>query len=371
MNQTPKFYRNLWGDLQGQLDVTKWTSATSAWDQKNYKESFHNLLDYINMTLRQKHGNAEQTEFNVPHGSVVVNMSIKGEQLEINCGLVDIASAARVPLLRKATELNFYPMCLAQMRLTGSQLTFHYKGTLDTCEPYKIYYVLKEICQTADRYDDEFKEKFKAKGLVEPKVNYFSGAQNEVAWNQTVEIINETFNFTNYFDQQRWFGSTLDFLVLAMKRIDLCTQMQGFLKTELELVIGSLGNANVNITDRVQTGKKFLQQLLQSGKDNFIKNLYEAETFVPSKARTSAAQVKANIQTALTNTQKYHNDKNYIASVIESLYCMYGLFYGNNMDHAVNAILMDALTRASEKTWMEASGILLQGLQTINTQFAS
>jgi hypothetical protein len=371
MNQIPKFYRNLWGDLQGGLDATKWTSVTEAWNQHRHQDSFYFLLDYINTTLRQKHGNAAQTEFNVPHGSVVVNIAIKDQLLEINCGLVDIVAATRIPLLRKVTELNFYPLSLAQMRLTGNQLNFHYKGTLDTCEPYKIYYVLKEICQTADRYDDEFKEKFKAKGLVEPRVKYFTTAQNEMAWNQTSEIISETLAYTNYFDQQRWFGCTLDFLVLALKRIDLCTQLQGFLKTELELTIGTLNNGNVNMTDRIQTGKKFLAQIQQMGKDNFVKNLYEIETFVPHKARTNAAQVRTNIQGALTNAQKYHNEKSYINSVIEAHYSMYDLFYQNNMDHAVNAILMDALARASEKTWMEASGILVQGLQTINTQFAS
>jgi hypothetical protein len=371
MNQTPKFFRNLWGDLQGFLDATRWPSVTQAWDQRRYQDSFFYLLDYINTTLRQKHGNAAQTEFNVPHGSVVVNISIRGEKVEINCPLVNIEGATRVPLLRKATELNFYPLSLAQMKLIGNELVFQYSCTMDTCEPYKLYYVLKEICQTADRYDDEFKEKFKAKGLVEPKVKYFSPSQTEMAWNQTNEIINETNQFITYFDQQRWYGCSLDYLVLAIKRIDLCTQAQGFLKTEMELALVSLGNGNLSMTDKIQSGKKFLQQVQQMGKDNFVKNLYEIETFVPNKARTTGPQVKNIIQTALTNTQKYHNDKNYINSVIEAHYCIYDLFYQNNMDHAANAILMDTLARAAEKPWMDASGILLQGLQTINTQFAS
>jgi hypothetical protein len=371
MNTTPKFYRNLWGDLQGNLDSSRWTTVTEAWNQKKHKDSFYNLLDYINPGLRQKFGNATQTEFNVPHGSVVVSMVIENDTLKINCPLVDISSAARIPLLRKSTELNFHPLCLAQMKLTANQLSFHYTSTLDTCEPFKTYYVLKEICQTADRYDDEFKEKFKAKGLVEPRVTYFTAQQTDEAWAQVNEIITETFSFTDYFDANRWFGSTLDFLMIALKRIDLCAQVQGFLKNELERLIGELGNGNINLTDRVSSGKKFLQQIQQGGKESFIKNLYQSETFIPEKWRTNGEQVKNTIQNPLTQIQKFYNDKNYISSVIESLYCIYDLFYKNNMDHAVNAILFDALTRASGKTWQEASGILMQGVQTVaNTKFA-
>ena len=371
MDQTPKFFKNLWGDLQGNLDTSRWTTVTNAWNAKQYKESFHYLLDYINPSLRQKHGNAEQTEFKVPHGSVIINISVKGNQVDINCGLVDISTAVRIPLLRKATEMNFYPLGLAQMHLTGNQLSFQYKATLDASEPFKTYYVLKEICDTADRYDDEFKEKFKAKGFVEPRVTYFSAELNDAAWNQTNEIINETFAFCNYFDQQRWYGCTLDYLMLALKRIDLCTQPQGFLKTEMERVVGELNNNQMNLTDRIQTGKKYLQQIQQMGKENFAKNLYEIEIFVPQKWRTNAVQVKNNIQHALANAERYHTDKNYISSVIESHYCIYNLFYQNNMDHTVNVIFFDALSRASGKPWMEASGILLQSLQTINATFTA
>lgn len=370
MNSTPKFYKNLWGDLQGNLNSATWTLVTEAWREKKYLTAFHTLLDYVNPAIRTTHGNATQTEFNIPHGSVIVNITLKDDIVEIVCPMVDIASATRIPLLRKAAELNFYPLSLAQMRLTSNQLSFYYTTTLDTCEPFKTYYVLKEICQTADRYDDEFCEKFKAKNLVEPKVTYLSAEQTDVAWSQVNEIINETFAFTAYFDSQRWFGSSLDFYTIALKRIDLCVHVQGFLKNELERTIGDLANGSLNVTERNQIGRKFLLQMQQMGKEAFAKNLYIAETFIPEKWRTNGEQVKNTIQEALKQTQKYHNEKSYIASCIESLYCIYDLFYKNNMDNSVNDILVMALNNAAGKSWEESSGILLNGLQSIaNTQF--
>lgn len=367
MNQTPKFFKNLWGDLQGHLDTSMWNNVTKAWDEKRYQDSFYTLLDYINPQIRSKWSNSTQTEFNVPHGSVVVNIALKNDRLEVSCPVVDISEAIRVPLMRKVAELNFHPLTLAQIKLVSNKLSFHYHSTLDTSEPYKTYYVFKEICQTADRYDDEFKEKFKSKNVVEPKVTYASSAEVDEAWTQTTDIIKETQEYLVYFDSQRWYGSSLDFIIIALKRIDLCIQSQGHLKNEIERVIGELGNGNANFNERLANGRKFLQQLLDMGKDSFAKNLYQSETFVPEKWRTSGEQVKKNIEGSVTQVKKYHDEKNYIGSSIESLYLIYDLFYQNNMDKAVNDILIDALNQAAGKTWQEASGILLSGLQTISS----
>ncbi len=327
MNNTPKFHINLWGNLQGNLNAYLWPNVTKAWDERRYQDSFLGLLDYINPGLRSKYGNSTQTQFTVPHGSVIVDIKINGDKVNITCPLVDITEAMRIPLLRKIAEVNFYPLVLAQIRLNANQLTFNYSTTLDTCEPFKMYYVLKEICSTADRYDDELREKFKAKNLVEPKVVYPSPEVTTKAWEHVNDIINETFEYAAYFDSQRWFGSTLDYLMLALKRIDLCLQTQGYLKIELDRVAGEMANGNVNITERVQTGRKFLQQLQQNGKDAFAKYLYQADTFVPEKASIGGDKVKSMIKAALTKTLEYHTGKNYIGSCIESHYCIYDLFY--------------------------------------------
>lgn len=366
MNNTPKFFGNLWGDLQGNLETSVWNEVTKAWDEKRHLDSFYTLLDYINPKIRQNYANGSQTEFQVPHGSVVVNISLKNDNLEINCPLVDTSEAIQVPLMRKVAELNFHPLSLAQIKLAANKLTFHYNTTLDVSEPYKIYYVFKEICQTADRYDDEFREKFKAKNLVEPKVRNASASEVDTAWQQCSDIIKETQDYLVYFDSQRWYGSSLDFIIIALKRIDLCIQVQGHLKNEIERVIGEMGNGNLNINERLVNGKKFLQQTLDQGKEVFAKNLYESDTFIPEKWRTSSEQVKKNIEATVNTVKKYHNDKNYIGSAIESLYLIYDLFYQNNMDKEVNDILLQALDKAAGQSWQDASGILLEGLQNVS-----
>lgn len=372
MNSTPKFFKNQWGDLQGKLDAGIWPQVRDAWDSKQYLNAFHKLLDYTNGELRTKFGDASQTQFVVPHGSVVVTIKITGETVNITCPLVDITNATRVPLLRRIAELNFSPLNLAQVKLTGNQLTFNYTATLDTCEPYKMYYVLREICQTADRYDDEFIEKFKATNLQPPKIKKPASDQLDLAWNSVLEIIHETNAYVQYFNGNNWYGSSLDMLVLACKRIDLCTQVQGYTKNELEQTIGMLGDGKLSTQERIQNCQKFLQKIETAGKEAFQKNLYESEVFVPEKTRTNGEQVKNIVKGVYEQVVKFHNDKNYIGSCIESFYCYYDLFYKNSMDHSVNNVLLEALGNASGKTWQDASPVLMAGLQTIvNTNYSS
>ena len=365
MNNTPKFYPNLWGDLQGKLNSSLWPKVTEYWNEGQFQNSFYTLLDYINSELRNKHGNKEQTQFNVPHGSVVVTITLNNQGVEINCPFVDISEAIKIPLLRRVAEINFYPLGLAEIRLNSNQLYFYYTTPLDTCEPLKMYYVLKEICQNADRFDDEFREKFKAKALVEPKVTPISTGQINTTWASVNDIITETYQFIEYFDSKRWYGSSLDFIIIALKRIDLCTQLQGHLKNEVKRVVTELTDNNVTVTDRVQNGRKFLAQIQQMDKDAFAKNLYEAESFVPEKWRGTVQRVKEDVKIPLEKVEKFHKDQNYIGSCIESLYSIYDMFYQTNMDLAINEILIGSLTMASGKSWQDASGILLTGLQTV------
>src|SRR5690349_1966492 len=110
MNTTPKFHRTLWGHLQSNMDVSFWNVSTDAWKQGRYLDSFFALLDYINPSLRKTFGNSAQNEFLIPHGSVIVKISIQGDAIEVNSDFVDITNALRIPLLRKVAELNFYPL---------------------------------------------------------------------------------------------------------------------------------------------------------------------------------------------------------------------------------------------------------------------
>lgn len=365
MNTTPKFHPTLWGHLQSNMDVSYWPVATDAWNQGRYLDSFFAVLDYINPSLRKTFGNAAQNEYAIPHGSVIVKIAIKGESVEVNSDFVNITDALRIPLLRKVAELNFYPLGLSQIRKQGDNLNFHYTCTLDTCEPFKIYYVLKEICKTADQYDDDFREKFKTKNLVEPKIIPCTQDESERAWTITQEIIDDTLNFANYFDSQRWYNQTFDILGIGLKRIEYAVRPQGFIKNEIERVIGEMANQNLGVIDRNKYARDLLGQLKQMPKDQLAKSLYKTEIFVPEKWNLSLENVQRNLDGFSANAQKYLNEHNHIMAVMECLFAFYNLFYNNYVEKRVSDEIGASLAAASGKNWNEAAPILVQSIMNV------
>jgi hypothetical protein len=365
MNNSPTFHPTLWGHLQSNMDSSYWPVATDAWKQGRYLDSFFAVLDYINPTLRKKFGNAAQNEFSVPHGSVIVKVAIKGDSVEVDSAFVNITDALRVPLLRRVAELNFYPLGLSQIRLTGDNLNFHFNCSLDTCEPFKIYYVLKEICKTADQYDDDFREKFKTKNLVEPKVIPCTPQEADKAWTATQEIVADTINVANYFDSQRWYNQTFDILNIGLKRLDYAVQPQGFLKNEIERVIAEMADQKINVMDRNKYARTMLSQIQQMTKEQLTKSLYKSEIFVPDKWNLNLESTQRNLDGFVANAQKYLKEQNGIMGVMESLYAFYNLFHSNYVEKRVSDEIHAALAAASGKPWQEASPILVNALQNV------
>lgn len=365
MNSTPKFHHTLWGSLQSNMDNSYWPVATDAWKQGRYLDSFFAVLDYINPSLRKTFGNAAQNTFSVPHGSVIVNVSIQEDALEVNSPFVSTTGALRIPLLRKVAELNFYPLGLSQIYLSGDNLNFHYRSTLDTCEPFKIYYVLKEICKTADQYDDDFREKFKTRNLVQPKVTPCTPKEAENARAILQDIINDTLTFANYFDSQRWYNQTFDMLNIGLKRIDYAIQPQGFLKNEIDRVLGEMGNQNANVMDRNKYARTLLGQLQQLTQEQLSNSLYKAEVFVPEKWNLNLESTQRNLEAFSNKARKYLNEQNYIMAVMECLYAYYNLFYSNYVEKRISDEINAALENASGKDWSVAAPALVMGMQNV------
>lgn len=367
MNTAPKFHRPLWASLQSNMDVSYWPISSEAWKQGRYRDSFFALLDYINPSVRKTFGNAEQNEFHIPHGSIVVKIVIAEDSIEISSDFVNITGALRVPLLRKVAELNFSPLELSQIRMAGDNLYFHHTSTFDTSEPYKMYYVLREICKTADQYDDDFREKFQAKNLAEPKVIQCTQEEADQAWKVTQEIINDTLAFANYFDSQRCYQQTFDILNIGLKRLEYSVRPQGFLKNEIERIQNDMGNPKTSTPDRNNYARTLLAKIMLLGKDELAKSLYKSQVFVAEKHHLRLEGVRHNLNGYAVTAQKYLSEQQHTLAVMECLFAFYSLFYANHVEKNVSDEINSALAFASEKTWVEAAPILVQTIMNYKT----
>jgi hypothetical protein len=364
MNNFPIFHKSLYSSTASKVKTELWDSTLAAYDEKQYLKSFHLLMDYVNPELRAKYGNADGTVFKVPHGSVIVNVAINNETFSVSAPFLEVNQDAIVPLLRQVCTLNFSSLDLAQIYLRENHLDFEYSCKINETNPYKIYYILREICDIGDKYDDEFVTSFGAKRLYEPIVIPFSADKAEKAYQTIQTIIKQALDYTVYFESKRNYSQAWDFIAGALRQIDFYVHPQGQLKNNLDGAIRD-ANAEAPLPGLITNMKNFLQGWQTMDKAKLIEDLYEIEIFIPTKRRSSLQNVQENLQKLYERAEKGIQDGYQSAVAVDILFNFYNVYYHNNLQEDINVVLVDALEKSSEKPWEEAANVLFRALKKI------
>jgi len=321
-------------------------------------------MDYVNPELRAKYGNADGTVFKVPHGSVIVNIVITEETFSVSAPFLEVNQNTIVPLLRQVCSLNFSALDLAQIYLRENRLDFEYSCKLNETNPYKIYYILREICDIGDKYDDEFVSTFEAKRLYEPIITPFPADKMDKAYQTIQAIIKQAMEYTAYFESKRQYSQAWDLIAGALRQIDFYAHPQGQLKNDLDNAIRD-ANEEEPLANLVSGMKDFLQEWQNMDKAKFTADLYEIETFIPTKRRSSLQNIQENLQKLYERTEKGIQDGYQSAAAIDILFNFYNVYYHNNLQEDVNIVLVDALEQSSGKPWEQAANILFRALRKI------
>jgi hypothetical protein len=364
MNNYPIFYPSLYSSTASKVKVELWDTTLAAHNEKQYLKSFHLLMDYVNPELRAKYGNADGTAFKVPHGSVIVNVKISEDTFSVSAPFLEVNQSAIVPLLRQVCSLNFSSLDMAQIYLRENCLNFEYSCKLNETNPYKIYYILREICDIGDKYDDEFVTTFDAKRLYEPVITPFPADKAEKIYQTIQAIIKQALEYTAYFESKRQYSQAWDLIAGALRQIDFYAHPQGQLINDLNKAITD-ANAEAPLANLVSDMKNFLQEWQNMDKAKFIADLYEIEIFIPTKRRSSLQNIQENLQKLYERAGKGIQDGYQAAAAIDILFNFYNVYYHNNLQEDVNLVLVEALEKASGKPWEEAAKILFQALKKI------
>jgi len=342
-----------------------WQNTTKLFEEGKYYESLLGLFDYVDKDLIEKRGNPDKTEFNVPHGSVVVNIKIENEQVNIRVPFLKMPDKNTIPLLRRITEINFSPLNLATIVLEGDELQFKYSTELKLCEPWKMYYVLREICINADNYDDEFIEKFGAAWIHEPNVEYFPESKQEEIWNTYQSMLSETTEYCDYFENKRTPGFVWDVLLQLFFSIDYLIAPQGAMRTDLEKVVSYMQSNNYSIQQKIDKGKSHFQELKDISKEKLCANLYISDLFIPIKNSASHENVKETFKKQFETAKKEMAHNDYLGAVLSIRYVfLYEFYYSNAPDDVVETITT-ALEQSSGQPWNEAANILWVAINQI------
>lgn len=361
-NTVPKYQRPLKSLKEPMVHVDSWYEAIDAFDEKNYDLSIRKLLNYINPEVAKKvTSNTGDFSFEYPQGSSTITFGVRNQLLFIEAPFVKITpNTNKIALLRRVSELNFSHLTLPQIHLLGDLLWFKYETPLHLCQPNKIYDALREICITADDFDDEFIEKYEAENIQEPVVEQLCEEDKNKVWEHIQEVLSQYKTYMSYFEEKRWEGSQWDIIMLSLFQLGNMPYINGILRTDLYEYISNINNGRIDFKLRLDKGKNFFKQLSEKSKEELMKNIYHAQSFMGLKWRSSSKILQEVAVDYEEDIRKYKSSDDSFNIVYYLEYLYLRLLYYYTLDENYKEFLMNTLERASDKTYEEGAKVLLE-----------
>lgn len=344
---------------------TQWQKVMQLHKDKKHKDSVLNLIDYCNPQMRRAYGNESQSEFNFPHGSVIVQLRLTETELMITVPFLYIPAESSTPLLRKVAEANFSDFTLSQIIKRNDQLFIEFKSKLELCEPNKLYDVIHNICINADFFDDEFTSLFGAKRLKEAQITPYDSELRDKAWNIFNNTLQETEQYIAYFESRRQPAYVWDTLALCFYRLDYYIKPQGNLINTIRKSVSALNNRNVHYIDRVATVKKTLNELKALTQEEFNKDLYFVQEFVPWKSYGRLEKIQSYLEDPFELATNEFNNNDYMACSLTILQNYTSLLYYYKLSEEIEAFIVANLEQASSKSWKDCAEMLLTSAQNL------
>lgn len=352
---------------KSKINVDVWDSVVELFNSGKHKESVVRMFDYINPDINKRFANADFTEYKIPHGSVIVHIKIEGNNLNVKSPFLKLPEKNAIPLLRQIGEINFHPLTLATIQLEGNDLNFKYSTPTHACDPWKMYYVYREICTYADNYDDDFIQKFGAIRFQEPLIQKFDKNQIDTIRNTFQTILKEAEEYIEYFEKKRITAFVWDIVIQTLMKLDSYVAPQGVMRTDIEKTISVLQNKNFSLHEKVEKGKAYLKKLSQIKPEEFEETLYISDVFTPIKFTSNHEDVKSHAQNQYETAKNEMAKADYMGATLSMMYMFLYEFYYYYPEANDANLMTNAMENASGKPWNEAAQILWKAMDDIMT----
>ena len=352
------------GSTQSKVSMEAWEQSLERYNEGKHLEAFHLLLDHLNPGFRAKYGNADGTEFHIPHGSILVNILVRDGRLEVHADFLRLPEKGRVAMLRQVADLTLNRLLLPRFRKEGDRLRMEYVCPLEQSHPHKIYFVLRNICHVGDRYDDEFCTKFGAQRSYEPQVTPYPEEEVTRIYEAVRQTCRETLDAVKEYETERKYGYSWNVIDIALYKIAYFAHPQGQLLNDLDKAVDDM-DKELPVAELVAKGKAFLERLLAMPREEMARDLYLVDTLVSTKRRSSLNNVQENFKEVYQEATEAIESENFERSTVRILYKFYEMYYYNDVQDDLNAVVAGALGKSAGKTMEEASEILYEALEKV------
>lgn len=295
--------------------VNRWTDADNLFKEKKYADSLDAFFEYLRDEATQNvvyERNGAEGRFQLYQGSKIVRGSFNNVRLQAEVTLAKMPQPS-VPVMRRLLEMNFN-LYYSRYALDQGRLCMRFDSSIDSSNPSKLYYGLKELSAKADKQDDLLVQDFSSLQAADTEhIETIPLQEKELKYEYMQRWIKETLDNIASLDSEKFSGGIAYLLLALAYRIDYLIAPEGSLLYAIEKIVGIYFQKDERATteknrDMIEELKKL--QLLK--KEDVFPQLYRSRYTFSIVAPQTHKSVSDIIHGANQN-MAWYRDNNYPA----------------------------------------------------------
>ena len=307
--------------------TARWADADNLFAAKKYPESIDAFFDYLrddtanNVTIDRK---GTDFTFEIYQGSKIVRGKGNAGHLQAEISLVKMPQPS-VPVMRRLLEQNF-SLYYSRYSLDGDRLCMRFDSEIETANPNKLYYALKELATKADKQDDLLVQDFSNLQTLDiGHIIEIPEPEKETKFVFMQKWISETLQYIETLDAEKFSGGIAYLLLVLAFRIDYLICPEGILQAELEKIpIIYFTKDERPASEKNNAMIEAYIKLQLKPREDFFKSLFRNKSSFAIVAPQTQKTITDAINGANIN-MAWYRDNNY--PLIAQQICEYGISY--------------------------------------------
>jgi hypothetical protein len=259
--------------------VEKWNEAESLFKENKYFESISAFFEYLrddetgNVTHNRDGKNGS---FEFYQGTKIIRGQYNEELFEAEVLLAHMPQPS-VPVMRRLLELNF-GLYYTRYAMNGDRISMLFDSDIETANPSKLYYGLKELAIKADKQDDLLVQDFTTLSPIDTDhVMQLPEEEKAIKLKYFKKWIQETLDMITVIDADKFSGGIAYLLLALAYRIDYMILPEGKLLTEIEKIVEIyFRKDDRQVTEKNQEMIECFSRLLMKDKEEFYPYLFRS-----------------------------------------------------------------------------------------------
>ncbi len=259
--------------------VEKWNLADTLFKEKKYFQSIDAFFEYlsddeIENVVHKRDGN--KGAFYFFQGSKIIRGTYDEHLLEAEAQLA-LMPVPSVPVMRRLLEMNF-TLYYGRYAMDKGKLYMLFESDINTANPSKLYYGLKELATKTDKQDDLLVQDFNSLQPVDTDhLEAIPDEEKEIKFRHFKKWITETLDTINSIDADKYSGGIAYLLLALAYRIDYLIVPEGKLLLSLEKVVEIYFRKDERqVTEKNQEMMECFQKLLEKERSEFFPYLFRS-----------------------------------------------------------------------------------------------